>query len=313
MSAPLQDTRRDRRAQAQHGGPVPCRACGSDRQRHLYELEGHAIDRCLACGFVQVRDEPAPGLLEGIYAVLHLKHATFRSEAAAVAENDRRLKLLSKLVPKGARVLDAGCASGDFLQVAKGSFLLSGMDISTAAIEVAKARHPDLAPRLWAGRVEDIAADRGPFDAIVLWDVIEHVWDPVATCHSLFEHLAPNGLLLLSTPDAGAMTARLMGKRWAFMIPPEHLGLFSRRSLRHLFETIVPGEVVYHRSLGKSTNVAFVAYKLDRMFGRRFPAGAMDWLARSPLGRLIIYIPTGDIQYLAVRKPGASVNGKGFE
>lgn len=302
MSAPLQDPKRARLVRAPHSDPVPCRACGSDRQRHLYEVEGFAIDRCRACGFVQVRDEPAPEVLDGIYAVLHLKHATFRTEAAAAAENDRRLKLLDKLVPRGSRVLDAGCASGDFLQVAKGSFLLSGMDVSEGAIEVAKARNPELATRLWAGRVEDIAADRGPFDAIVLWDVIEHVWDPIVTCRSLFQHLAPGGLLVLSTPDAGALTARLMGKRWAFMIPPEHLGLFSQKSLRRLFESVVPGEILYHRSLGKSTNVAFVAYKLDRMLGRCFPDGAMNWLARSPLGRLIIYIPTGDIQYLAVRK-----------
>ena len=233
---------------APHNGPVPCRACGSDRQRHLYEVEGYAIDRCLACGFVQVRDEPAPELLEKIYAVLHLKHSTYRSEEAAVVENGRRLKLLDKLVPRGARVLDAGCASGDFLQAAKASFSLSGMDISAAAIEVAKARNPELATRLWAGRIEDIAPDRGPFDAIVLWDVIEHVWDPVGTCRSLFEHLVPNGLLLLSTPDSGAMAARLMGKRWAFMIPPEHLGLFSQKGLRRLVETVVPSEVVYHRS-----------------------------------------------------------------
>jgi 2-polyprenyl-3-methyl-5-hydroxy-6-metoxy-1,4-benzoquinol methylase len=289
---------------APQAGPAPCRACGSKQQRHLYEVEGYAIDRCLACEFVQVRDEPSPQLLEAIYAALHLKHAIFRSEAAAGAENERRLKLLKRLVPEGASVLDVGCAAGDFLEIAKGSFLLSGMDISEGAIAVAKSRNPELADRLWAGRVEDIAAiDKGPFDAIVLWDVIEHLWDPVSTCRSLLRHLALNGLLVLSTPDSGALAARLMGKRWAFMIPPEHLSLFSQQSFRNLFETKLPGEIVYHRSLGKSTNAAFLVYKLDRMLGRGFPVGAMDWLARSPLGRLMIYVPTADIQYLAVRRP----------
>jgi 2-polyprenyl-3-methyl-5-hydroxy-6-metoxy-1,4-benzoquinol methylase len=164
---------------------------------------------------------------------------------------------------------------GDFLKIAKESFLLSGMDISEGAITVAKSRNPELADRLWAGPVEDIAAgDKGPFDAIVLWDVIEHLWDPVRTCRSLLGHLAPNGLLVLSTPDSGAMAARLIGKRWAFMIPPEHLSLFSQQSFRHLFETKLPGEIVF---------IALSANRLTRPFSLTSWSGC--WAAVSLLAR----------------------------
>lgn len=282
-----------------------CRLCGTLDPQHLFDVEGYAIDQCLACGFVHVRNEPDPALLADIYANLHLKHTTYRSAAAATRENERRVELLQRLVPAGTRVLDAGCATGDFLQLAKASFEVSGVDTSAGAIAVARDRIPEISGRLWAGRIEDFGAQIGTFDAICLWDVIEHLWDPLRACRQLFDLLAPEGLLFLSTPDSGALTARLMGKRWAFMIPPEHLSLFSQATFVQMFTDVLPAEIVHHESHGKWTNVAFLIYKLDRMSGRVFPRRLMNWAARSRLGSILVYVPTGDIQYLAVRKPAS--------
>jgi 2-polyprenyl-3-methyl-5-hydroxy-6-metoxy-1,4-benzoquinol methylase len=286
-----------------------CRLCGRPDPDPLFTVEGYAIERCPACGLVQVRDEPDPAVLDRIYAALHVKHQTYRAESAARRENERRVDLLRQLLPANAAVLDAGCATGDFLEPAKAVFRMSGMDVSEGAVEVARRRHPELSDRLLVGRIEDWPPGFHGFDAICLWDVIEHLWDPVSACRRMFDHLAPGGLLFLSTPDAGALTAKLMGPRWAFMIPPEHLSLFAAKSFRHLFEAVIPGEIVQHVSQGKWTNVAFLVYKLNRMAGNRLPKGVMDWAARSALGKTLVYIPTGDIQYLAVRKPAGNGGG----
>lgn len=282
--------------------PTVCRSCGSTRLCNLFVSEGYPIDRCTACEFVQVRDEPHPELLDDVYRELHVRHATFRSEDAVRIENERRLKLLQRLVPAGAFVLDAGCASGDFLVQAKHSFKMAGLDISPEAVEVAKERNPEIADRLWSGRVEDILSRPELFDAIVMWDVVEHLWDPVTTCRALFHKLAPSGLLIMSTPDAGALIARLMGRRWAFMMPPEHLSLFSRKSFVKLFGGWKGTRIDYHRSQGKATNAAFLLYKFNRMVGNRIPKSFLDFMARSPVAGLMVYVPTGDIQYIAVRK-----------
>ena len=50
----------------------------------------------------------------------------------------------------------------------------------------------------------------------------------------LMGHLKPGGYLVLSTPSIDAPIARAMGRYWAFMTPPEHLGFFSGRSFRRL-------------------------------------------------------------------------------
>lgn len=293
LSPPLSDTRQS----------SACRLCGRDDCAPLFVTGGCAIERCPHCEFVQVRDEPDSALLARIYENLHVKHATYRSEAAATRENERRVDFLRRYLPKNATVLDAGCATGDFLQLAKPWFRMSGLDISAGAVSVARERSPDLADRLWVGRIEDLSSSLGTFDAICLWDVIEHLWDPVTICRQLFDHLIPGGLLFLSTPDCGATIAKLMGRRWAFMIPPEHLSLFARNSVQYLFRDLVPGEIVHHVSQGKWTNVAFLFYKLNRMDVWVFPRHLMDWAARAAAGKLLIYVPTGDVQYLAVRKP----------
>jgi 2-polyprenyl-3-methyl-5-hydroxy-6-metoxy-1,4-benzoquinol methylase len=269
----------------------------------MFRVGGHAIERCASCAFVQVRDQPDPEILRKIYDELHIKHLTYRDEAAAIHENRRRVALMRRFVQDGADVLDAGCATGGFLVQARMHVRASGFDVSSRAIEVARQRCPDIADRLWEGSVDDLHERPETYDAICLWDVIEHLWDPIETLRLLFSRLRPGGVLLLSTPDSGAPIARLFGRRWAFMIPPEHLSLFAHATFRYVFQSLQPGEIVHHVSQGKRTNLAFVLYKLERMAGRAFPRGLMRRAADSAWGRVLVYIPTGDIQYLVVRKP----------
>jgi len=141
------------------------------------------------------------------------------------------------------------------------------------------------------------------FDAICLWDVIEHLRDPVAVCRSLVRMLKPGGYLFLSTPDTGALIARLMGSDWAFMIPPLHLGYFSRSSLNHLFRACVPMQIRSYSTRGKWTSIAFLFYKLNQISARMAPRFVLRWLSGSPLGHMNLSIPTNDIAYVAVQRP----------
>jgi len=277
-----------------------CRICGRAKSDPLFDLSGYSLWRCPNCDFVYVGNRPDPGELAGIYERLPLRHEKFRSALAAQWENSRRLRLVRRYLGKDASVLDAGCATGDFVAQAKSFFRMSATDVATSAVEIAKARNPECADRIWAGPLEKLTVNT-QFDAVCLWDVIEHIWDPLPVCQELMDRLRPGGFLFISTPDAGSLIARLLGSRWAFMIPPEHLSLFARRTFRILFNGAMPAEIIYQRSLGKWTNLAFILYKLERMLGLRIQT-ALDWIARSRLGRIMLYIPTADIQYLVVRK-----------
>jgi 2-polyprenyl-6-hydroxyphenyl methylase/3-demethylubiquinone-9 3-methyltransferase len=78
---------------------------------------------------------------------------------------------------------------------------VTAIDAAPELIEVARdhAARQGLAIDYRAAAVEDIA---GRFDLVTSLEVIEHVADPQAFLDALARRLAPDGLMILSTPNA---------------------------------------------------------------------------------------------------------------
>lgn len=280
-----------------------CRLCSSRDVRPHFDVRGSRLDRCPACGFVQVRDRPTAEALRELYGNGYFDRAKYDDEFAQARETRRRLALLERAgVPEGGRVLDAGCATGDFLSAGQGRYEMWGLDVSAHATELARARNPSSAQRIFTGFVEDLDFEPESFDAIVMWDVVEHLWDPELALSRLVALLRPGGSLLLSTPDIGAPVAKLMGRRWAFMTPPEHLGFFSRRSLAYVLERRMGLKIVASNASGKWANLGFLTYKLRRVFPDVVPARLVERFRESAAAALSVYVPTLDVRYVAARK-----------
>lgn len=280
-----------------------CRICGCLSLTTYLTVGEETLDRCGGCGFVQVRREPSETMLREIYSGAYFAHSKYRDPRALALENTLRLAILDQILPASAEVLDAGCSTGDFVATAKSRYLIHGIDISEYAISQARTANPEIAERLVAGRLEDSPYADHRFDAICLWDVIEHLWDPVPVVADLMARLKPGGCLFISTPAIDTPVARLSGAYWAFMTPPEHLGFFTRRSFEVLFQRRVPGRVLRFFRRGKWANVAFIGYKIGRIAPRWLPLWLLAPLGWPLVGRLNLYVPTGDVQYLVVRKP----------
>lgn len=197
-------------------------------------------------------------------------------------------------------MLDVGCSTGDFIFSAKKSFNVWGQDISEYAINNIISHSPDLSSRLSACTIENSQYEDDFFDIITLWDVIEHIWDPNKVIEMLTLKLKPGGLLFISTPNIGALVAKLMQKRWAFMTPPEHLCFFNRDTLNILFKN---NDLKMNNwiSQGKCVNLGFLLYKFNRIFPSIIPEHMITTVQKSFLGHAVIYIPTGDIQYTCAK------------
>ena len=210
--------------------------------------------------------------------------------------------MLLESIKEGASVLEVGCGEGSFINLAKKSYQLTGFDLSESGIKKAKEQNPKIADRIWVGSIEEQSKLNDKFDAICMWDVLEHIWDPAPTCNKLLEMLEPGGKLYISTPNINTVIAGLLKKRWAFMTPPEHLSFFSPKSIRYLFEKKLKARVIYIHSRGKKVNLGFLFYKIKRVFPK-FPGGILKWVEESPtLAKAALYIPTGDIQYIVIEK-----------
>jgi len=68
-----------------------------------------------------------------------------------------------------------------------------------------------------------------------MWDVIEHVVDPMGELQEVWRILRNGSLLSLITPDVGSLVARLLGSRWEeFRRVREHIYFFSRRTMTEM-------------------------------------------------------------------------------
>ena len=145
--------------------------------------------------------------------------------------------LLKLLDPQknGKRLLDVGCGNGFLSQLlaAKG-FTVTGIEHPLGFDENPPAVIHDLE--------QPLPALPGPFDVIVIGDVLEHLRRPQELLEQLRPHLAPGGQIVASLPNSGNLYFRLQILMGNF--PEDEKGLFDRTHLhfwmlanwRRLFE-----------------------------------------------------------------------------
>lgn len=282
--------------------PVSCRLCGDAEYVPLYVVRGWSIGRCRACGLVQLLVNPDAAVLDDIYGNGYFAKGKYRDDIAGRREQGRRLAFMrAGGIADGARVLDLGMATGEFVGAARERYEMWGLDVAHAAVEQARAYYPQIASRMFAGKPQDAPLPEHYFDAVVMWDVIEHLDDPAEALRYAGSLLRSGGRIFLSTPNIGAPIASLMASRWHFMTPPEHITYFDRRTLEELCVRCGYSSEAW-MTRGKWANVGFMLYKLRRVMPRIMPAALQAAVARSWLGRKCVYVPTGDIQYLAARR-----------
>ena len=72
------------------------------------------------------------------------------------------------------------------------------------------------------------------FDLVVIWHVLEHLSDPVATVHQAAAMLRPGGVLALAVPNFSSRQARWFGADWFHLDLPRHLWHFRADDLRQI-------------------------------------------------------------------------------
>jgi 2-polyprenyl-3-methyl-5-hydroxy-6-metoxy-1,4-benzoquinol methylase len=221
---------------------VRCALCGADDTRPVTEIDGFHIVCCRQCGLVYVNPRYAEGLLQEIYTEQYYDHDGIKNGLEFFGYDDylsdeenikltfgKRLRTIEHLSHKG-RLLDVGCATGFFLDLARAhGWEVLGTEVSEFSARYARERF-GLDVRL--GALRQLNLDAQAFDAVTMWDVIEHVVDPLAELREVHRILRPEGLLSIITPDAGSWVARLLGPRWEeFRRVREHIYFFSRHTL----------------------------------------------------------------------------------
>src|SRR5690349_2113883 len=102
----------------------------------------------------------------------------------------------------GKSALDVGCGAGLLAEpLARLGARITGIDASPELIQVAREHATAMGLEI-DYRAGDVQELQGQFDLVTCMEVIEHVADPASFLKSLAKRLAPDGLLILSTPNA---------------------------------------------------------------------------------------------------------------
>jgi SAM-dependent methyltransferase len=149
-------------------------------------------------------------------------------EPARVATFSSALDRLERRVPVRGPLVDLGCYTGVFLDVAaKRGWPVTGVEPSRWAGEVARRRGYTVYP----GTVTTAPLPRRAFAVVTLWDVIEHLADPVRELELAREVARDDGWLVVSTLRVDCWIVRLLGRRWPWYMRM-HLIYYSRETLR---------------------------------------------------------------------------------
>lgn len=218
---------------------LDCPICSSAEVVPTLVKLGFQYVRCHQCGTAFVHPMPSA---EALYA--HYQEPDYFAGDGEQGYQDyaamhkalaphfrRRLRMLTRHLGRPGRLLDFGCADGLFLEIARAE----GWEI--AGVEMSQEMASRTAERLQVPIVGHLdALPDGSFDAITMWEVIEHLPDPVGELTRLRQRLSPSGVLMLSTPNAGHWQANREPEAWVGYRPPSHLVLFTRQALSLAFK-----------------------------------------------------------------------------
>jgi 2-polyprenyl-3-methyl-5-hydroxy-6-metoxy-1,4-benzoquinol methylase len=279
---------------------MTCRICKKDNLTFHFTARNWEFFKCVDCGYIQVVKKPENEEIEKIYSQSYFSHSKYGDLKTLQREYRRRKDIMIKYLGKGSSILDFGCAQADFINFAKSDFVFWGLDYSVEAISLAKQDFPELKEKLFTlNQINDLPDKY--FKAVVIWDVLEHLWNPVELLSVILSKLDDNGFVFISSPKPDSFFAKLTGRFWPFVTPPEHLGFFSKKTI-FMIADMLNLTVEERFSKGKWVNIGFLFYKLKRIFPRLVPNALIKLFQKKYSSKISLYIPTNDIQYIVLKK-----------
>lgn len=295
-----------------------CYLCRKPTQLFLHK-NGYDVYACSACGLKSTTlTVPYAQFIKEFYTAGYFTqhhsdgagftgvsfHGAYSNYAADKPYIKRTMgKFIAALIaihPPPARLLDIGCAYGYFVEMALAAgYDAYGIDPSSHAATRAKQR---LNVRIQEGTIGSVKFPRDiRFGIITMLDVVEHLADPRTDLRHVSRLLTDDGRVLIATGDTESRAAKLLGRRWTFYIPPQHLFFFNRKNFTTLLLESGLEPVRWFR-VGKWLSLQYI-FHLARTTGE---SGFAKWLyplmEALPLGRIPVYLAMGDNMVVIAKK-----------
>lgn len=288
---PGQDISVTRMSQLDVREDVTCNLCGFRERTIIFEERGLPIVRCLRCGLVYVspripREAYNRWLLDRVMVAIDARPRAELVRRFRGASDDARLRKvrhdldhLAMHAPPPGRLLDVGSGAGLFVREARRrGWEVVGIDLVAGGSDTIQ------------GDFDTFEFDAVPFDVVTMWDVLEHLPDPLSSLKKAHSLLKDGGLLVVRVPNVVYLLLKLtllkplfgrrpyekcsMFSRQGYFSPERHLYNFSPQTLLSLtrragfrpvcerFVVAIPGESkirdIFHRLLFFASALLFL-------------------------------------------------------
>lgn len=222
-----------------------CLLCNSDRSSILLEapdpLPGDgglwfAVAQCQDCGLCYTNPRPRGQSLQQFYPAHYEPHRKLAQPKAQRWWRKLRFWREARFEPSNpgsanpGRLLDFGCGSGAFLQrMHQRGWRVMGLDFSEKAVQRVRGERGLSAV---VGTLPHPELQDGSFDVITMRHSLEHVPRPLEVLRAAHRLLAPNGKLIVSTPNIDSLPYKWFGRYWRGLDLPRHLVHFTPDTLQ---------------------------------------------------------------------------------
>ena len=213
---------------------LSCYLCGRSTTRLISANPAYSFIACSSCGFRRRHPLPTADEEEGLYPEGYYSDRGLEvgldSQPRLMRELiEGRVAALTELNRGPGRLLDVGAGTGLFIEASlRGGWRASGVETSQAAARIATEI---TRAQIVNGRIEDLSFEE-PFDAVTLWDVLEHVSNPRSTLVRVRELLREGGIVGISLPNVSGLKARVQRNTWRYYRRDYgHISHFSPKTL----------------------------------------------------------------------------------
>lgn len=278
-----------------------CPVCNFKNDQVYMSFRGYSYRKCSKCSLVFLGNGIIPLEDKVLYAYDYIQRRGYDIPDSYVAKAKEAtavhyLSFLEKYVSK-KNLLEVGCATGITLKVARDrGWSVYGAEINEAAASIArKLLHTET---IKTGYLDEEVFPDNFFSAVLMFDVLEHIHNPLKLMVNLRKKLKPEGFLFLLTPNINSLSAKILKGKWPHLFL-EHVCLYSPESVKFLLNK-------YHFKIlkigwaNKFVNLDVIRHHLECHPDILLSKSALAFLNNLPaLKKIIFPLNVGEIYILA--------------
>jgi len=278
---------------------VTCYLCGNNKYQLAFIKLGYKIFFCPKCHLCWLDfNEDYQNFLHSYYEkgyfqgdIKYRAYANYEEDKKTIQRNMNNYLNKIKKFKSSGKILDVGCATGYFLEVAQEEkFHPYGIDVSHYAIDIAKKKFHE---NVQCSSIASSKLNNQNFDIITMFDILEHLKEPIEDLKILHKSLKDDGLLVIQTGDTKSTWAKTMKHNWHFYAPPQHLYFYSAKNINTLLSK-AGFQVIKIEKTGKWVSLRYLFHMMS--YVRRGGVGDRLYklVCNNILGEIPIYLRFND-------------------